>query len=64
MRAFASEVFYTLCAAAGEKQHMFADGQGAVSVRLSTAGLAPGAYTLVARGNTSGLIAVGSFDVK
>jgi hypothetical protein len=44
--------------------HMFADSQGAVSVRLSTAGLAPGAYTLVARGNTSGLIAVGSFDVK
>lgn len=44
--------------------HMFADSQGAVSVRLATAGLAPGAYTLVARGNTSGLIAVGSFDVK
>ena len=44
--------------------HMFADSQGAVSVRLSTAGLAPGAYTLVARGNISGLIAVGSFDVK
>jgi AcrR family transcriptional regulator len=42
----------------------FADSQGAVSVRLDTAGLAPGAYTLVARGNTSGLIAIGAFQVK
>lgn len=44
--------------------HLFADAAGAVSVRLSTAGLAPGAYTLVARGNTSGLIAVGAFEIK
>jgi len=44
--------------------HVFADAAGAVGVRLSTAGLAPGAYTLVARGNTSGLIAVGAFEIK
>ena len=44
--------------------HLYADGQGAVSVRLATGELAPGAYTLVARGNASGLIAVGAFEVK
>jgi hypothetical protein len=44
--------------------HMYADSQGAVSGRLSTADLAPGAYTLVARGTISGVIAAGTFDVK
>jgi hypothetical protein len=43
--------------------HMFADAAGTVSVRFSTAGLAPGAYTVVARGTTSGLIAVGAFEI-
>src|SRR5262245_19247076 len=41
-----------------------ADGNGSVSVRLATKGLAPGGYTLVARGNSGGLIAVGAFQVK
>jgi hypothetical protein len=41
-----------------------ADDTGSVSVRLATKGLAPGGYTLVARGNSGGLIAVGAFQVK
>jgi hypothetical protein len=41
-----------------------ADENGSVSVRLSTKGLAPGGYTLVARGNSGGLTAVGAFQVK
>jgi hypothetical protein len=43
---------------------VFADDQGSVSVQLSTKGLAPGVYSVVARGNTSGLIAVGTVAVK
>jgi hypothetical protein len=41
-----------------------ADSNGSVSVRLATKRLAPGGYTLVARGNSGGLIAVGAFQVK
>ena len=41
-----------------------ADDTGSVSVRLATKGLSPGGYTLVARGNSGGLIAVGAFQVK
>jgi hypothetical protein len=44
--------------------HTFADNTGTVTARLSTTSLAPGAYTLVARGNASGLIAIGSFNVQ
>jgi len=41
-----------------------ADNTGGVSVRLATKNLAPGGYTLVARGNSGGLIAAGVFEVK
>jgi hypothetical protein len=44
--------------------NVFADEQGNVSVQLSTTDLARGSYTIVARGNTSGLIAVGTVDVR
>jgi hypothetical protein len=44
--------------------NVFADAQGNVSIQLSTADLAPGAYTVVAHGNSSGLEAVGAFEVK
>jgi len=44
--------------------NVFADAQGNVSVLLSTANLAPGAYTVVARGNSGGLEAVGAFELK
>ncbi|MDQ2999625.1 MAG: hypothetical protein M3R61_21535, partial [Chloroflexota bacterium] len=37
--------------------------QGQVAVELSAAGLAPGTYTLVAHGNSSGLTAVATFQV-
>jgi uncharacterized repeat protein (TIGR01451 family) len=38
--------------------------QGMVAVDLSTDGLAPGTYTLVAHGNSSGLNAVATFQVQ
>jgi hypothetical protein len=41
-----------------------ADDKGVASVRLATKGLARGSYTLVARGNWGGLIAIGAFEVK
>jgi hypothetical protein len=44
--------------------HTFADRTGTVTARLSTTSLAPGAYTLVARGNASGSVAIGVFNVQ
>jgi hypothetical protein len=41
-----------------------ADGQGAISAPFMTSGLAPGMYSLVARGNTSGLEAVIPFQIQ
>ncbi|HJZ48227.1 MAG TPA: hypothetical protein VKE41_13705 [Roseiflexaceae bacterium] len=45
-------------------QSAFANDQGQVAVTLSTAKLAPGTYSLVAYGNSSGLTAVTAFQVK
>lgn len=44
-------------------EYVFANDQGQAAVTLSTAGLAPGTYTLVARGNSSALTAVATFKV-
>ena len=45
-------------------EHAIADDQGQVGVTISTDGLAPGIYTLVAHGNSSGLNAVATFQVQ
>jgi len=45
-------------------EYAIADDQGQVAVELSTDGLAPGTYTLVAHGNSSGLTAVATFQVQ
>jgi len=45
-------------------EHAFADDQGQVGVLISTDGLTPGTYTLVAHGNSSGLNAVATFQVQ
>ena len=45
-------------------EHAFADDQGQVAVGFVTDGLAPGKYTLVAHGNSSGLNAVAPFQVQ
>jgi hypothetical protein len=45
-------------------EHAIADGQGQVGVTISTDGLAPGTYTLVAHGNSSGLDALATFQVR
>ena len=45
-------------------EHAIADDQGQVDVTISTDGLAPGTYTLVAHGNSSGLNAVATFQVQ
>jgi hypothetical protein len=44
-------------------EYVIADDQGQVGVSLSTAGLAPGTYTLVASGHSSALMAVAQFRV-
>ena len=44
-------------------EHAIADDQGQVAVDLSTDGLVPGTYTLVAQGHSSGLTAVATFQV-
>jgi hypothetical protein len=44
-------------------EHAIADDQGQVGVTISKDGLAPGTYTLVARGNSSGLTALATFQV-
>jgi hypothetical protein len=44
-------------------EHAIADDQGQVDVTISTDGLVPGTYTLVAHGNSSGLNAVATFQV-
>lgn len=41
-----------------------ADADGNISIDFSTAGLAPGAYSMVAHGNWTGFSAVGPFQVK
>jgi hypothetical protein len=50
----------------GEQGASFAGANtdGVVSVRLSTRGLSAGRYSLVARGNSGGQVAVGAFEVK
>jgi len=45
-------------------EYAIADDQGQVAVELSTDGLAPGTYTLVAHGNSSGLTALATFQVQ
>jgi len=45
-------------------EHAFADDQGQVGVAISTDGLTPGTYTLVAHGNSSGLNALATFQVQ
>jgi len=45
-------------------EYAIANDQGQVVVDLSSDGLAPGTYTLVARGNSSGLTAVATFQVE
>ena len=45
-------------------EHAIANDQGQVAVTLSTDGLAPGTYTLVARGDSSGLTTVATFQVR
>lgn len=45
-------------------EHAIADDQGQVDVTISTDGLAPGTYTLVAHGNSSELNAVATFQVQ
>jgi hypothetical protein len=45
-------------------EHAIANDQGQVDVTISTDGLAPGTYTLVARGNSSTLTAVATFQVQ
>jgi uncharacterized repeat protein (TIGR01451 family) len=44
-------------------EYAIANDQGQIAVDLSTNGFAPGTYTLVARGNSSGLTAVATFQV-
>lgn len=43
---------------------VIADGNGAVSAQFATDDLAPGSYTMVARGNRTGYVAVASFEVR
>ena len=45
-------------------EYAIADDQGQVGVAISTDGLAPGTYTLVAHGNSSGLTAVATLQVR
>jgi hypothetical protein len=45
-------------------EYAIADAQGQVGVAISTDGLAPGIYTLVAHGNSSGLNALATVQVK
>jgi hypothetical protein len=45
-------------------EYAITNDQGMVAVDLSTDGLAPGTYTLVAHGNSSGLNAVATFKVQ
>lgn len=45
-------------------EYAIADDQGQVDVTISTDGFAPGVYTLVAHGNSSGLNAVATFRVQ
>jgi hypothetical protein len=44
-------------------EYAIAGAQGQVDVALSTDGLVPGTYTLVAQGNSSRLTAVATFQV-
>ena len=70
-RVVASEIKrgYVIDAASTDEDEQGADYAGAnadgvVSVRMSTRGLSAGRYSLVARGNAGGMIAVGAFEVK
>jgi len=45
-------------------EHAIANDQGQVDVTIGTDGLAPGTYTLVARGNSSALTTVATFQVQ
>jgi hypothetical protein len=45
-------------------EHAIANDQGQVDVTISTDGLTPGTYTLVAHGNSSGLNTVATFQVQ
>jgi hypothetical protein len=45
-------------------EYAIANDQGVIAVDLSTDGLVPGTYTLVAHGNSSGLDAVATFQVR
>src|SRR5262249_101542 len=45
-------------------KHAIASDQGQVDVTISTDGLVPGIYTLVAHGNSSGLNALATFQVQ
>jgi hypothetical protein len=45
-------------------EYAIADDLGQVGVAISTDGLAPGTYTLVAHGNSSGLTGVATFNVQ